>query len=167
MHDGRFTSLEQVVEFFDAGVQPNADLDPRLRAADGTPRRLGLSGIQKASLVAFLKTLTDSAFLRAPKFSNPFLATAPPPPAPAGSASVTLQGNAYHPPSIVVSPGTVISYTNLDNSRHSAQFDSPAVVSTAIFSSGSRTVTMPAAVGTYTYHCAIHGLAMSGTVIVR
>ena len=72
MHDGRFTTLEQVVDFFDSGVQPNPDLDSRLRAADGSPRRLGLAGEEKAALVAFLKTLTDSTFLTAPRFADPF-----------------------------------------------------------------------------------------------
>ncbi|HEX8696568.1 MAG TPA: cytochrome c peroxidase [Longimicrobium sp.] len=76
MHDGRFTSLEQVVEFYNSGVQPNPNLDPRLRGIDGSPRRLNLSPAQKAALVAFLRTLTDSAFLTAPRFADPF---APPP----------------------------------------------------------------------------------------
>ncbi len=72
MHDGRFKTLEQVVEFYSARVQDGPYLDPRLRAADGTPRRLNLTPAQQAALVAFLKALTDSTFLRAPKFSNPF-----------------------------------------------------------------------------------------------
>jgi cytochrome c peroxidase len=72
MHDGRFTTLEQVVDFFDSGVQPNPDLDPRLRAADGSPKRLGLAADQKAALVAFLKTLTDSTFLTDSRFADPF-----------------------------------------------------------------------------------------------
>jgi hypothetical protein len=42
-------------------VQPNPDRDPRLKAADGSPKRLGLTLAQRSSLVAFLRTLTDSA----------------------------------------------------------------------------------------------------------
>jgi len=72
MHDGRFTSLADVVAFYDAGVQPNPNLDRRLRNPDGTPRRLNLTAAQRASLVAFLNTLTDSTFLAAPRFANPF-----------------------------------------------------------------------------------------------
>ena len=72
MHDGRFTSLAQVVEFYDHGVQPNPNLDRRLRNPDGTPKRLNLTPAQKGALVAFLGTLTDSTFLTAPRFSNPF-----------------------------------------------------------------------------------------------
>jgi len=77
MHDGRFTTLEQVVQFYDAGVQANPGLDPRLRGPDGRPRRLGLTAADRAALVAFLGALTDSTFLTARKFSNPFAASAP------------------------------------------------------------------------------------------
>jgi len=72
MHDGRFTTLEQVVEFYDHGVQPNVDLDPRLRTPNGRPQRLNLSTADKAALVAFLKTLTDEALLNDVRFSDPF-----------------------------------------------------------------------------------------------
>jgi cytochrome c peroxidase len=164
MHDGRFTSLEQVIEFYNSGVQPNPNLDPRLRAPNGTPRRLGLTASQQAALVAFLKTLTDSAFLTAPRFSNPFVVAA----APVNTAaSVTMQNFAYRPSALTVAPGTVVSFTNLDNTRHSALFGSPGIVTTGIFTSGTRTVAMPSAPGTYTYHCAIHGAAMSGTITVK
>ena len=137
-----------------------------LRASDGSPRRLRLTTVQKSSLVAFLGSLTDSTFLTAARFSNPFVTMTVGTPS-AGTASVSIQANSYRPPSIAVQPGTVITYTNLDNSRHSAQFDNGQITSTPIFSTGSRTVTMPLAAGTYTYHCAIHGLAMSGVVVVR
>ena len=86
MHDGRFATLAQVVDFFDAGVQPNPNLDPRLRDADGRPRRLGLTSAQKAAMVAFLHTLTDSTFLTAPRFANPFAAPIVPPPSAAAAA---------------------------------------------------------------------------------
>lgn len=72
MHDGRFRTLEDVVQFYDNGVQNNPNLDRRLRGANGAPRRLGLSAADRAALVAFLGTLTDQTFLTAPKFSDPF-----------------------------------------------------------------------------------------------
>jgi cytochrome c peroxidase len=72
MHDGRFTSLQQVVEFYDSGVQANPNLDPRLQAPDGKPRRLNLSQVEKDALVAYLNTLTDAQFLASPKFASPF-----------------------------------------------------------------------------------------------
>ena len=72
MHDGRFATLEQVVAHYDGGVRPDPDLDPRLRDRDGTPRALGLTASEKGALVAFLRALTDSAFLVNPRFSDPF-----------------------------------------------------------------------------------------------
>lgn len=73
MHDGRFSSLAQVIEHYDNGVQESLTLDQRLRAPDGAPRRLNLTPAQKAALVAFLGTLTDSTLIRAEKFSSPFV----------------------------------------------------------------------------------------------
>jgi cytochrome c peroxidase len=78
MHDGRFTSLAQVIEFYDTGVQPNPNLSTHLRAPDGSPRRMGLSAAERLAMEAFLRTLTDSTFLTAPKFSNPFVVPAAP-----------------------------------------------------------------------------------------
>jgi cytochrome c peroxidase len=72
MHDGRFASLDQVVEFYNSGVQNNPNLDPRLRGPNGQPARLNLSVAQKGQLVAFLRALTDSTLATAPKFGSPF-----------------------------------------------------------------------------------------------
>ena len=72
MHDGRFQSLEQVVDFYNTGVQNNPNLDQRLRGPGGLPQRLNLSTTQRNQIVAFLRTLTDDAFLVNPKFGNPF-----------------------------------------------------------------------------------------------
>ena len=165
MHDGRFTTLEDVVDFFDAGVQPNPNLDPRLRAANGAPKKLGLSANDKVALVAFLKTLTDSTFLTAPRFANPFAPASLPPTPP--NATVTIQATAYHPATLVVARNTVVSWTNLDNARHSASFASGLVGATPIFRSGVETLTMPNVSGTYSYQCAVHGAAMRGTIVVQ
>jgi plastocyanin len=163
MHDGRFTSLEQVIDFFDAGVQPNPDLDPRLKAGDGTPKRLNLTTGQKAALAAFLRTLTDSTFLTSPRFANPFAPPSGPPP----TASVTMQASAYHPASLTVKPGTVVTWTNLDGILHTASFVSTLIGTTPVFATGSEQLTMPSVPGTYPYICSIHGTSMSGTIIVE
>lgn len=60
MHDGRFATLEEVVDHYDHGVQPSATLDPNL--AKHLPGGLKLSAADKAALVAFLKALTDRDF---------------------------------------------------------------------------------------------------------
>lgn len=171
MHDGRFTTLAQVIDFFDSGVQANPDLDARLKAPDGTPKRLGLTAAQKAALVAFLGTLTDSTFLVAPRFANPFAPAVTPtvPATPPGATvvDVVIRSTAYNPPDITVDAGSIVRWTNLDNTRHSASFASGLVGSTPIFTSGSQQLTMPTVAGTYTYQCAIHGAQMRGTVTVR
>jgi len=71
MHDGRFDTLTQVVDFYDHGVQEGPALDPRLRQGSG-PRRLNLSAADRAALVAFLMTLTDRTLTSDPRFANPF-----------------------------------------------------------------------------------------------
>lgn len=72
MHDGRFSSLAQVVDHYNNGVADVAGLDPVLRNAAGLPQRLGLSQAQRDALVAYLRTLTDPAFLADPRFADPF-----------------------------------------------------------------------------------------------
>jgi cytochrome c peroxidase len=77
MHDGRFNTLEQVVEFYNSGVAAHPNLSPPLRnppgqGPPGSPRRLNLTVAQKAALVAFMKTLTDPNLATNPKYSDPF-----------------------------------------------------------------------------------------------
>jgi len=73
MHDGRFSTLEQVVEHYVSGVKDGPALDVRLRAPGGAPQRLPFTAADKAALVSFLRTLTDSAVIADPKFGDPFL----------------------------------------------------------------------------------------------
>lgn len=72
MHDGRFATLDQVVEHYNSGVQNGPALDNRLRGPGGTPQRLNLSVADKAALVAFMRTLTDTSLNTDPRFSSPF-----------------------------------------------------------------------------------------------
>ena len=76
MHDGRFATLEQVVEFYNSGVAAHPNLSGPLRAGPPggppVPLRLNLLEDQKAALVAFLKTLTDTTLTTNPKFQDPF-----------------------------------------------------------------------------------------------
>ncbi|MCB9679619.1 MAG: cytochrome-c peroxidase [Alphaproteobacteria bacterium] len=72
MHDGRFATLEAVVDFYSDGIQDVPNLDPVLRNPNGGPRRLNLSPADKAALVAFLKTLTDPTPALDERFADPF-----------------------------------------------------------------------------------------------
>jgi len=71
MHDGRFKSLKEVVEFYSTGVKPHPNLHPLLRRPDGSTQ-LNLTTEQKNDLVAFLKTLTDHDVAKDSRLSNPF-----------------------------------------------------------------------------------------------
>ena len=57
MHDGRFSTLEEVIEHYDSGMKRSATLDPNL--AKHPASGLGLSVDEKKSLIAFMRTLTD------------------------------------------------------------------------------------------------------------
>ena len=61
MHDGRFATLEEVVEHYNSGIQAHPTLSPALTDANGNPVQLNLTSLEKAALVAFLKTLTDNS----------------------------------------------------------------------------------------------------------
>ncbi len=72
MHDGRFATLEEVVDFYATGVQLGPALDAKLIAPGPAPRRFDLSPSDRAALVSFLKTLDDDRLASDPKFSDPF-----------------------------------------------------------------------------------------------
>jgi cytochrome c peroxidase len=72
MHDGRFTTLREVIDHYDHDVKDSPNLDAILRDSTGAVIRLNLSESDKNALEAFLNTLTDDALLNDPKFSDPF-----------------------------------------------------------------------------------------------
>ncbi|AJR05092.1 methylamine utilization protein [Photobacterium gaetbulicola Gung47] len=75
MHDGRFETLMDVVEFYNSGVQRHRILSPDLTSngrVGGTPIRMNLSQAEKEALVAFLEALTDETFLNNPIYHDPF-----------------------------------------------------------------------------------------------
>ena len=72
MHDGRFATLEEVVEHYNSGIQNHPTLSQALKDNNGNPIRLNFTESEKAALVAFLKTLTDDSVAQEEKWSNPF-----------------------------------------------------------------------------------------------
>jgi len=73
MHDGRFNTLMQVIEFYNSGVQNHAQLSPLLKDGNGLPRQFNLSEADKLALLYFLYTLTDNTFQSDPKWTDPFI----------------------------------------------------------------------------------------------
>lgn len=71
MHDGRFKTLEAVLDFYSTGIhQKSPNIDEHMVAFG---RGLGLTATQKADLIAFLNVLTDSSFINNKAFSDPNL----------------------------------------------------------------------------------------------
>ncbi|HVH98252.1 MAG TPA: cytochrome c peroxidase [Enhygromyxa sp.] len=58
MHDGRFATLEQVLEHYRHGLVDSPNLAPQLRGRDGRPG-LELDDGESQAIIAFLHTLTD------------------------------------------------------------------------------------------------------------
>lgn len=71
MHDGRYSSLEEVVDHYSSNIKLHENLDDKFVEA-GQVKLLNLDDQDKAALVAFLKTLTDNEFVEAERFSDPF-----------------------------------------------------------------------------------------------
>ncbi|CAN5335339.1 cytochrome c peroxidase [soil metagenome] len=71
MHDGRFKTLEEVLEFYSTGVHMSANIDTKMGFA--YQKGVKLNAEEKKEIIAFLNTLTDSVFISKKEFSNPFV----------------------------------------------------------------------------------------------
>jgi cytochrome c peroxidase len=72
MHDGRFDTLEAVIDHYSDDLQDHPALTV-YEDDDGVAEPLLLSADDKAALVAFLNTLTDDVMLSDPRFQDPFI----------------------------------------------------------------------------------------------
>jgi cytochrome c peroxidase len=72
MHDGRFETLEEVIEHYSTGLQDHPNLDDRLLDENGEPKIFNISEYDKKAIVAFLGSLTDRDMVTAKRFSDPF-----------------------------------------------------------------------------------------------
>jgi cytochrome c peroxidase len=75
MHDGRFTTLEEVVNHYNGNIVQQANLDDRLTVGfvpGGTPIDPDLGEAEVAALVSFLRTLDDVFFVSDEMYSDPF-----------------------------------------------------------------------------------------------
>jgi len=74
MHDGRFQTLEEVVDFYNEGVNASSpNLSSFMKKTNRLANGLQLTDTEKRQLIAFLKTLDDSTFIENPAFKNPNL----------------------------------------------------------------------------------------------
>jgi len=70
MHDGRFQTLEEVIDHYNEGIRASTTIDPAI--ANTAETGLFLTDEDKVDLVNFLKTLTDEEMLGKEEFSSPF-----------------------------------------------------------------------------------------------
>jgi cytochrome c peroxidase len=69
MHDGRFNTIEEVVNHYNTGIKKSIFLDPEIHIdSNGGPL---LTQYEVKALAFFLKTLTDSSFITNPDFQDP------------------------------------------------------------------------------------------------
>ncbi len=68
MHDGRFATLEEVINHYSEGLQPSSTIDPLMKKVN--QGGVGLSTKDKADLKAFLLSLTDFDFVSNPDFQE-------------------------------------------------------------------------------------------------
>lgn len=64
-HDGRFLSITQVLDHYTSGVQNSATVDPLVK------NKIPLTAAEKFYLQQFLRTLTDSVFIKDQRFAQP------------------------------------------------------------------------------------------------
>ena len=69
MHDGRFETIEEVINHYSEGLQNSTTIDPLMKKVDQGGVQLSLQ--EKADLKAFLLSLSDTDFINNPNFSNP------------------------------------------------------------------------------------------------
>jgi plastocyanin len=102
----------------------------------------------------------------------------PKPPLPSSPTDVIVNNNSFAPASLTVPNGSTVTWTWNTCSggdyygnggtcvSHNIVWDAPGAQGSGLQSDGTftRQFTAP---GTYPYHCAVHGAAMSGTVVVQ
>jgi cytochrome c peroxidase len=72
MHDGRYKTLDDVLDHYSHGIQNSPNLDSLLKDNTGNAMKLNFSDDERQALIAFLNTKTDYKLITDPKFSNPF-----------------------------------------------------------------------------------------------
>lgn len=75
MHDGRFSTIEQVLDHYNEHIRQSPTLSSFLIDVSNEKggKTLSLTTSEKTDIIAFLSMLTDSAFISYPEFSNPHL----------------------------------------------------------------------------------------------
>ncbi len=70
MHDGRYRTLEDVLNHYSDGMVDSETLDPMFTDESGTVVGIPMTDLEKQQIIVFLKTLTDDDFLNDQRFSE-------------------------------------------------------------------------------------------------
>lgn len=72
MHDGRFATLEEVIDHYSSGIQNHPSLITPLVNDNGEVGQFNFTQVEKDAIIAFLNTLTDEQMINDEKYSDPF-----------------------------------------------------------------------------------------------
>ena len=77
MHDGRFKTLDEVIDHYSEHIKQSVSLSAFLQneSNEAGGKSLKLLPKEKKQLIAFLNILTDSTFIADKRFSDPYLTT--------------------------------------------------------------------------------------------
>lgn len=130
---------------------------------------LAVSLVLSVSLAACGSSTTSSS--QSATSSAATSSAAPSTSAPAGgaapqSASVAISGYAFHPVSVTVAKGAKITFTNKDQTAHTATSTQAGAFDTGTLKSGASKILTLSKPGTYSYYCQFHAF-MKATVTVK
>ena len=89
---------------------------------------------------------------------------------PAGSSTgsgISMMNMTYSPATKTVAKGTVVTWTNNDGYAHTVTSNDGTTFNSGTIDAGKTYSYTASVAGTFEYHCLIHGIAMSGTLIVN
>ena len=72
MHDGRFETLEEVIEHYSSGIVTVQEVTNVTSDVSLPVGGFNFSDTEKEALLQFLHTMTDESFLQDERFSSPF-----------------------------------------------------------------------------------------------
>lgn len=72
MHDGRFATLDDVLEHYSTGINYAPNLGEDLKDGFSEAKQFNFTSQEKEAIIAFFNTLTDQKYITDHKFSNPF-----------------------------------------------------------------------------------------------
>ncbi len=88
------------------------------------------------------------------------------PPGGGVSPDISMYNMAFSPATKTVAKGTVVKWTNNDGYSHTVTSDDGTTFDSGNIVGGGTYSYTASVAGTFNYHCTIHGVAMSGTLIV-